>query len=102
VVRYRVTFEDTARLREKGLMAQYVFLIGWCLGTSACLVNGIFALLSPTGWLRARWTTPRMRGLEAHPNRVRLLGGIFTLAGVYWAILACQSILRFLPGDVTP
>jgi hypothetical protein len=79
-------------------MADYLILIGWWLGTSVCLVNGVFALLTPTGWLRSRWTIPRVPGLETRPKLVRCLGAIGIVIGVFWAIQGVQLTLRFLRG----
>jgi hypothetical protein len=38
---------------EREVIGHYFFLILWWLGTLACLANGIFAFLSPVGWMRS-------------------------------------------------
>jgi hypothetical protein len=77
-------------------MDKYVILVGWWLGTLYFLANGIFAIRSPTGWLRARWAAKRSLGSDTPATGVRLLGLVFIVLGAVMATLSYQFLLRVL------
>lgn len=69
-------------------------LVMWWGGTLACLVKGIFALLSPTGWLSK--CPAVLPSLKTRPKAVRIVGAIALIVGVFWTIQAFQMTLKFL------
>jgi hypothetical protein len=77
--------------------ADYLVLAAWWLGTLFCLCKGVYALVSPSGWMSSRWGAARMAGLTS-PRLVRVIGLVFTLVGLYWAIMAVRMALRLLGG----
>lgn len=83
-------------LREN--VSGYVMLICWWFVTIGFLVDGAFALRSPSRWLRSRWTARRSMGSETPIGTVRFLGLVFLLAGGF---LAFEGI-RFLPAFLRP
>jgi len=61
-------------------MDKYIFLLGWFLGSLYCLANGIYAIMRPATFLRAKWTITR--GMEPGDEfAVRWLWGLFFIAG---------------------
>ncbi len=65
-------------------LMKYVFPAAWTLGAIICLVNGIFALLPPTRWLRSTWNSARVPGLDNHPGMIRLIGALAVVIGSLW------------------
>ena len=83
-------------LREN--VSGYMMLIGWWFGTIVFLANGVFALRSPSRWLRSRWKARRSMGSETPISTVRFLGLVFLLVGGFFAFEG----IRFLPAFLGP
>ena len=65
-------------------MAQYLVPTFWFLCALASLAHGVFAFLSPVGWMKS-WGRGRMRGLD-NPTIVRIVGAAMTAMSVFWLI----------------
>ena len=80
-------------------VSRYIVLISWWCFSLMFLANGIYAVTSPSDWLRARWTSTRgfRRGGASSPGelrRVRILGVILTAFGAFLIGIALTYTLK--------
>ena len=75
------------------------FAVGWLLAISLS-ANGLYAISSPSNWLRAKWTTTRGFG-TADPSssridrfKIRFLGVVLLITGVL--ATAIISVVSFI------
>jgi hypothetical protein len=81
-------------------MSDYIALTCLLLLTLYVLGNGLYAVIVPAAWLRARWSATR--GIRWDPSSsgtrrtTRILGLFMLAAGTFLFILSCRAVMAVI------